>query len=463
MARIVWRAVYVRRSGHRLLDVLHLFAQLLDRHLHVDRDRRHLERWRFRAERVGLAQQLLDDELEALADLAALVEQARDLVEVGAQARKLLGDVDADRIGRRFVERALLDRLARDRLRGAGLVERFLPELEKALLHAADGAGHERLGRVGEAAQMGDTLGEDDREPLAFAGARGGEALDTELGGLQHGVLGLRLGGAAAPLQRLVDREGARVRQVLAHAGVDAREVGQLLGRRVRHDPFGERRAGDSKLDLAALEARGEHRPQRRLEAAQLVREAHRDVEKAAVDGSDLDRERWLWRRATRRFVQCCRSRCRRSRRGIRVAGHAVNCHAHLLLFPVDYVKAKTRAIAIRHGRGRLPGHQETGGRWIRRGLPLRGQRTEARRPERVSAVVARRALARGADAPCEARKAAALPTRPEELFRRRPIARPDIAHERRLGAQFLPRERNRLHGDELPAGRYPAGCLLYT
>ena len=32
------------------------------------------------------------------------------------------------------------------------------------------------------------------------------------------------------------------------------------------------------------------------------------------------------------------------------------------------------------------------------------------------------------------------------------------IAPERRLGAELLPRERNRLHGDELPAGRHAAG-----
>src|ERR1700712_1907101 len=68
-----------------LFDVLDLLAQLLDRHLHVDRDRRHLDRGRLRAERVGLAQQLLDQELEALAYLAALGDQARDLVEVRAQ------------------------------------------------------------------------------------------------------------------------------------------------------------------------------------------------------------------------------------------------------------------------------------------------------------------------------------------------------------------------------------------
>src|SRR5690242_5463315 len=102
--------------------------------------------------------------------------------------------------------------------------------------------------------------------------------------------------------------------------------------------------------------------------------------------------------------------------------------------FSLDYVKAKTRAIAIRHGRGRLPGHQETGSRRLRRRLPVRGQRAQARRPEGVSAVVARRALARRADAPRQAREAATLPARPEELLRGRPLARADIAYQRRFG-----------------------------
>lgn len=58
------------------------------------------ERGGFRAQGVGLALQLLDQEVQALADFAAGVEQAADLVEVGAQAREFLGDVDAQRVGR---------------------------------------------------------------------------------------------------------------------------------------------------------------------------------------------------------------------------------------------------------------------------------------------------------------------------------------------------------------------------
>ena len=47
------------------------------------------------------------------------------------------------------------------------------------------------------------------------------------------------------------------------------------------------------------------------LEPAQLVGKAHRDVEKAAVDGADLDADLGFGPAALRtlpgRFVQCCR------------------------------------------------------------------------------------------------------------------------------------------------------------
>ena len=57
-----------------------------------------------------------------------------------------------------------------------------------------------------------------------------------------------------------------------------------------------------------------------------------------------------------------------------------------------------------------------------------------------------------------QARQAAAVPAGPEELLRGRALARADQPPERGLGAELLPRERNRLYGDELPAGRHAAG-----
>jgi serine/threonine protein kinase len=54
-----------------------------------------------------------------------------------------------------------------------------------------------------------------------------------------------------------------------------------------------------------------------------------------------------------------------------------------------------------------------------------------------------------------QAREAAAVPPGLKSFFEEGPLARADFAPERRLGAELLPRERNRLHGDELPAGRH--------
>jgi serine/threonine protein kinase len=59
---------------------------------------------------------------------------------------------------------------------------------------------------------------------------------------------------------------------------------------------------------------------------------------------------------------------------------------------------------------------------------------------------------------PGAARKAVAVPPGPEELLRRRPRAGADLAPLGGQRAELLPRERNRLHGDELPGGRDPAG-----
>ncbi len=49
-----------KAPSDNLLQVLHLFAQLLDQHFHLDRDVGHLQGRRLRAQRVRFAQQLLD-------------------------------------------------------------------------------------------------------------------------------------------------------------------------------------------------------------------------------------------------------------------------------------------------------------------------------------------------------------------------------------------------------------------
>ena len=65
-----------------LFDVLHLLAHLLDQHLHVHRDARHLQHGGLGAQGVGLAVQLLNQEIQAFADVAAFGQQVIQLLQV---------------------------------------------------------------------------------------------------------------------------------------------------------------------------------------------------------------------------------------------------------------------------------------------------------------------------------------------------------------------------------------------
>jgi hypothetical protein len=95
--------------------VLDLLAHLLDQHLHVHGDAGQFQRRRLGAQRVGLAVQFLDQEVQPLADLAALLDQALDLVQVGGQPGQFLGDVDADGEGGGLGQGAVLRRFGRGR------------------------------------------------------------------------------------------------------------------------------------------------------------------------------------------------------------------------------------------------------------------------------------------------------------------------------------------------------------
>src|SRR5918911_1737484 len=72
-----------------LLNVLHLLPQLL--HLRLDDERRLLDRQvgGLGEHRVGLAVQLLQQEVEPLADLAGAVDAGAELLHVAAQPHQL--------------------------------------------------------------------------------------------------------------------------------------------------------------------------------------------------------------------------------------------------------------------------------------------------------------------------------------------------------------------------------------
>ncbi len=65
-----------------VVEVLHLLTHLLNEDFHVDRDFGELKGGRLGAQGVGFAVQLLDEEVEALANVAAFFDQAADFVQM---------------------------------------------------------------------------------------------------------------------------------------------------------------------------------------------------------------------------------------------------------------------------------------------------------------------------------------------------------------------------------------------
>src|SRR5437879_9214329 len=82
-----------RRTPARLFKILHLLADLLQHALGGQRGLAHLEVVGLGGHRVDLAVQLLDQEVERPAHGTALGAQQRELGEVRAQPRQLLGHV----------------------------------------------------------------------------------------------------------------------------------------------------------------------------------------------------------------------------------------------------------------------------------------------------------------------------------------------------------------------------------
>src|SRR2546423_1566336 len=78
----------------RSFDVLHLLAHLLDQQLQLKRAVRDPAARRLGSERVGLAVELLGEEVEPFSGGAAFVQSALDLAEMRTEPLQLLVDVD---------------------------------------------------------------------------------------------------------------------------------------------------------------------------------------------------------------------------------------------------------------------------------------------------------------------------------------------------------------------------------
>src|SRR5215213_4606364 len=92
-------------------DILDLLPQALDGALQIDADARQLDVGRLRAERVGLAIELLAEEIELAADRIVrpcIGQQGPGLRDVGRQPVELLADVGLADQQRHFLGEALL-------------------------------------------------------------------------------------------------------------------------------------------------------------------------------------------------------------------------------------------------------------------------------------------------------------------------------------------------------------------
>ena len=172
------------------LDVLHLLAQLLDRDLHVDRDRRHLDR-RATSSRACWPRAAAPGSGTRGACRSRRPGRAGARSRRGASAGgELLGDVDADRVRRGFVEGALLrspraSPTARRRPCRAPRCQRSRKRCcWRAHRRRAPAARPRRQAR----ADARRAPSKHRRQPRAFARARLGEALDAARGGIEHGV-----------------------------------------------------------------------------------------------------------------------------------------------------------------------------------------------------------------------------------------------------------------------------------
>src|SRR5579872_2460629 len=91
------------------LDILHLLAQLIDRRLEFEPDGRKRGRGRLRTQRVGLAHELLGQEVEPAADARAFGQQRTRRGDMRAQPVELFANVGPASHDRRFLHDALVE------------------------------------------------------------------------------------------------------------------------------------------------------------------------------------------------------------------------------------------------------------------------------------------------------------------------------------------------------------------
>src|SRR5579883_205558 len=284
--RVFWMAMDPPRRP-TLFRVLHLLPHLLDDDLHVHRTAGGVEVLGLRGQGVGLAVELLHEEIEPPAGRLVGREHAADLLQVAGQAIELLIDVQPlDEQRQLLLQTVLID------ARGQ-LLQPLIEPRPQTALHLGHSLPHlSHLLLEAGAAQLQNLL-----ETQSLAGSRGHEILDGAAEERLHGDQQLLAGGRvlledAGPAQHIDEIDGVP-RQRAADVFQPREQPLERL--RVDLEPcLGGLRTtvSDRAVDLAPTHLAREALAQLPLGRAQLIRQAKSRLEEAVIDTAQLADQR---------------------------------------------------------------------------------------------------------------------------------------------------------------------------
>lgn len=268
----------------RLLQILHLLAHLLDQHLHLDRGACGLEILGLRGQGVGLAVELLHQEIQAPARRLGAAQRAARLLDVTDQSVELLVDVQPLQQQQHFLSDALLVDL------GAELAQPLLEALPDARLDCrstrTDGAYHRGEGRTALLDQCRESRTLALAGELEFRQGRGKQLPACR--GQQLGV-GVIAAHDAGPAQQLDQIDARQFRKSGAQLGDAGKQPGQRIPVDVEFTAAaGRRPLLQRAVDFPTFQRRRQRLAQLRLEGAAAIGQAQRGVEKAVIDTADL-------------------------------------------------------------------------------------------------------------------------------------------------------------------------------
>src|SRR5688572_21135840 len=271
------------------LNVLDLLAHLLDQDLNVDRRARGLDILRLRRERVGLAVQLLHQEVEPPPGWLLRIEHLQDLGHVTPQAVEFFLDIHLAGEQRDLLLEAL----------GVDRDAQLCRAIRGPRLDARAHLGHARAHGPDALAQRVAALPQRVAQPCTLAGAR-----FVELGdrfreqrhrlGCDRCEIAIGLAYHTRPAQYVKSADRAvGAAEHLRDLGRALLELGDQGTVELERGRFGRGTAQiNTCLYLAAPQARAEQCARIALEATQLVRQPQRQLQVAVVDGSQLAAER---------------------------------------------------------------------------------------------------------------------------------------------------------------------------